>query len=149
MSSDHALHILFQYKDNQKKNIWISHYTKLWQKPQNNQQKTQKLTIRNAQFYVENATKLKYIMLVKPISYQRKVCADFMQLPSFSTCPMTTSPLLLFQYKNSSGKNFSKPRKFYIRRNNNNADSIEIGCIVIAHSLPWSDLEKYMYTTLF
>ena len=42
-----------------------------------------------------------------------------------------------------------KPMKFYIRRNNNKVDSIEAGCIVIAHLLPWSDVEKYMYTTLF
>ena len=40
-------------------------------------------------------------------------------------------------------------RKFYIRRNNNKFDSIETGRIVIAHLLAWSDLEKYMYTTLF
>ena len=41
------------------------------------------------------------------------------------------------------------PRKFCIRRNNIKIDSIETGCIVIAHLLPWSDLEKCMYTTLF
>ena len=35
-------------------------------------------------------------------------------------------------------------RKFYIRRNNNNVDSIETGRIVIGHLFPWSDLEKYM-----
>ena len=29
-----------------------------------------------------------------------------------------------------------EPRKFYIRSNNNNVDSIEIGRIVIAHLLP-------------
>ena len=32
-------------------------------------------------------------------------------------------------------------RKFY----NNKVDAIETGCIVIAHLLPWSDLEKCMY----
>ena len=42
-----------------------------------------------------------------------------------------------------------RSRKFCIRRNNNKVDSIETGRIVIAHLLPWSDLEKYMYTTLF
>ena len=41
------------------------------------------------------------------------------------------------------------PKKFYIRRNNNKIDSIQTGCIVIADLLPWSDLEKCMYTTLF
>ena len=40
-------------------------------------------------------------------------------------------------------------RKFYIRKNNNKADTIETGRIVIAHVRPWSDLEKCMYTTLF
>ena len=40
-------------------------------------------------------------------------------------------------------------RKFYIRRNNSNVDSIETGRIVIADLLPWSDLEKCMYITLF
>ena len=39
--------------------------------------------------------------------------------------------------------------KFYIRRNNNKADSIETGRIVIAHSRLLSDLEKCKYTTLF
>ena len=33
--------------------------------------------------------------------------------------------------------------------NNNKFDSIETGCIVIADLLPWSDLEKCMYITLF
>ena len=39
--------------------------------------------------------------------------------------------------------------KFYIRRNNKKVDFIEPGPIVIAHFLPWSDLEKCMYVTLF
>ena len=41
------------------------------------------------------------------------------------------------------------PRKFYIRKNNNKINSIEIGRIVIADLLPLSNLEKCMYTTLF
>ena len=41
------------------------------------------------------------------------------------------------------------PRKFYIKRNINKFDSIEIGHIVIAHLLPLWDLEKCTYTTLF
>ena len=44
---------------------------------------------------------------------------------------------------------FIFPRKFYIRRNNNKIDSIETGRIVIAHLLPWSDLEKRIYNTFF
>ena len=44
---------------------------------------------------------------------------------------------------------FIRSRKFYVRRNNNKVDSIETRRIVIAHLLPWSDLEKSMYTTLF
>ena len=42
-----------------------------------------------------------------------------------------------------------RSRKFYIRRNNNKVDSIEIGRIVIANLPPWSDSEKYIYTTFF
>ena len=38
-------------------------------------------------------------------------------------------------------------RKFYIRRNNSKVDSMETR--PIAHLLPWSDLEKCMYVTLF
>ena len=38
---------------------------------------------------------------------------------------------------------------FFIRRNINKVDSIETRRIVIAHLLPWSDLEKLKYTTLF
>ena len=45
--------------------------------------------------------------------------------------------------------NSFKPSKFYIRKNNNIVDSIETGRKVIAHLLPWSDLEKSMYTTPF
>ena len=33
--------------------------------------------------------------------------------------------------------------------NNNKVDTTEIWCIVIADFLPWSDLEKCIYTTLF
>ena len=40
-------------------------------------------------------------------------------------------------------------RKFYIRGNNNNVDSIETGRIVIANLLPWSGWEKCMYTGAF
>ena len=40
-------------------------------------------------------------------------------------------------------------RKFYIKKNNNKADSIETGRIAIAHLRLRSDLEKGMYTTLF
>ena len=36
-----------------------------------------------------------------------------------------------------------------MRKNNNKVNSIETGRIVIADLLPWSDLEKCMYTTLF
>ena len=39
--------------------------------------------------------------------------------------------------------------KFYIRKNNKKADSIETGRIVIALLRPSSDLEKCMYTTPF
>ena len=42
-----------------------------------------------------------------------------------------------------------QPSKFYVRRNNGKVDSIETGRVVIAHLIPWSDLEKYMYITLF
>ena len=38
-------------------------------------------------------------------------------------------------------------RKFYIRRNNSEVDSIETGRIVIAHLFILSDLEKCMYGT--
>ena len=44
MFKDRTPPLLFQYIGNQKKNILISHYTKLRQKTQNNQQNTQKLT---------------------------------------------------------------------------------------------------------
>ena len=40
-------------------------------------------------------------------------------------------------------------RKFCLRRNNNKGNSVETGRIVIAHLIPFSDLEKCMYTTLF
>ena len=40
-------------------------------------------------------------------------------------------------------------KKFYVRRNKNKVDSFETGHIAIADLLPWSDLEKCMYTTLF
>ena len=40
-------------------------------------------------------------------------------------------------------------RKFYIRKNDNEDDSIEIGSIVIVNLLPWSDLEEYTYNKLF
>ena len=43
----------------------------------------------------------------------------------------------------------SKARKFYIGTNNNKVDSIETGHTVIAHLLPWTNLEKWMYGTLF
>ena len=33
--------------------------------------------------------------------------------------------------------------------NNNKVDTTEIWCIVIADFLPWSDLEKCIYTTFF
>ena len=51
MSSDHAPPLLSQYKGNQKKNIRISHYTKLRQKPENSQRKKQKVAIPYAQFF--------------------------------------------------------------------------------------------------
>ena len=35
-----------------------------------------------------------------------------------------------------------KPRKFYVRRDNNKVDSIWKGRTVIADLFPWSDLEK-------
>ena len=41
------------------------------------------------------------------------------------------------------------PKKVYVRRSNNKVDSTETGRIVIAPSLPWSDLEKCIYITLF
>ena len=44
---------------------------------------------------------------------------------------------------------YKKEYKKYIRRNNNNTDSIERRRIVIAHLLPQSDLEKCMYATRF
>ena len=40
-------------------------------------------------------------------------------------------------------------KKFYMRRNNDKVDSIETVRIVIAHLLPWSDLEKGLYGTVF
>ena len=39
--------------------------------------------------------------------------------------------------------------KFYIRRNNNKSGSIKTERIVIAHLIPYSDQENYMYSTLF
>ena len=39
--------------------------------------------------------------------------------------------------------------KIYIRRNNNKVNPVRIGRIVISNLLPWSDLEKCMYGTLF
>ena len=47
--------------------------------------------------------------------------------------------------------NIPQTKEILLRRNNNNSKvySIETGRIVIAHLLPWSDLEKYMYATLF
>ena len=71
MANDHAP-LLFQYKGNQKKNIWVFHYTKLRQKPQNNQWKTKKLAIPYAQFYAKTATNLKNGILTTPIPYQLK-----------------------------------------------------------------------------
>ena len=41
------------------------------------------------------------------------------------------------------------PRKFHARRNNNEVNSIEAGRIVIADLPPCSDLENYIYSTLF
>ena len=35
-----------------------------------------------------------------------------------------------------------------MKKNNNKVDSTETGHVVIAHLLPWSDLEKCMYGTL-
>ena len=46
-----------------------------------------------------------------------------------------------------SSRSIKLTRKSDIRRNNNKADSIETGDIVIAHLLPWSDLQKCMYGT--
>ena len=40
-----------------------------------------------------------------------------------------------------------KSKKFYIRRNNSEVDSVETGRIVIAHLFILSDLEKCMYGT--
>ena len=37
-----------------------------------------------------------------------------------------------------------KKSKFYIRRNNNKVSSIETEHTIIAHLLPWSDLQKCM-----
>ena len=48
-----------------------------------------------------------------------------------------------------SFESYLEPRKFYVRRNNNKANSIETEPIVIVHLLPQSDLEKCMYTTIF
>ena len=39
-------------------------------------------------------------------------------------------------YKSERSDVYFNPRKFYVRRNNNNIDSIETGRIVIAHLLP-------------
>ena len=47
------------------------------------------------------------------------------------------------------GRSLDSSMKFYIWRNNSKVDSIETGRIEIAHLLPWSDLEKCIYTTLF
>ena len=41
-----------------------------------------------------------------------------------------------------------EPKKFYIR-GNNKVDFIETGHTVILHLLPWSDLERCIYSTLF
>ena len=40
-------------------------------------------------------------------------------------------------------------KEVLLRKNNNKVDSIETGRIAIADLLPWSDLEKYLYITLF
>ena len=40
-------------------------------------------------------------------------------------------------------------KEVLIRRNNSKVDSIETGCIVIAHLLPWNDLEKCIYGRFF
>ena len=40
-------------------------------------------------------------------------------------------------------------RKFYMRRNSNKIDSIEIGRMVIAHLLPRSNQENYLYIRFF
>ena len=45
--------------------------------------------------------------------------------------------------------NIKKPRKFYIRRNNNKVSRIKTGCIVISDLIPWSNLENSIYATLF
>ena len=41
------------------------------------------------------------------------------------------------------------PSEFYIRRNNNKVDSVEIGHIFISDLFPWSDLEKCIYIMPF
>ena len=46
-------------------------------------------------------------------------------------------------------RNLILASKFYIRSNNNKLNSIEAGRIVIAHLLPWSELEKCMHGTFF
>ena len=50
---------------------------------------------------------------------------------------------LIFAYEEKEHLDYQMvgSRKFYIRRKNNKPESIETGCIVIAHLLPWSDLE--------
>ena len=41
-------------------------------------------------------------------------------------------------WRSSANINSVISRKFYTRRNNNNANSIETGRIIIAHLLPWN-----------
>ena len=43
---------------------------------------------------------------------------------------------LLQQLKQDLKEQLDEARKFHIRRNNNRAESIETGCIVIAHLFP-------------
>ena len=52
MTICHAPSTIVAIQGQSKKKIWVSHYSKIRQKPRNNQQKTQKLTTSYAQFFL-------------------------------------------------------------------------------------------------
>ena len=89
--------LLFQYKDNQKKNIWMSPLYQTTHKPQKNQRKTQKLTNSYAQlfrFLWQSVTK--YIKTCsKPVNIFKKYNIYLIKYPLLPTecCVWGTSYL--------------------------------------------------------
>ena len=94
-------------------------------------------------------------------STEKPILLNFVNLsptfcPRFQDCSSITKknyPQIMYRIFSDNSSAYLQiylwARKFYIRRNNNKVDSIETGHILIADLLPRSDLEKYMYTTIF